>query len=164
MATEPLITAANLRDALSLPTYLALFDDELTGSVTVVDASAGVALVLRRAHIRCISWLGTNYNKLPRVTDTEVPDLLIDAELNFAVALAYDRHPEYTRSTGCEPNRKSAFDQAETCMMRIQEAILRLDVDAPSMGAPLNVGGIVTDGGQRVFLGSTNGASNGGDF
>jgi hypothetical protein len=48
-------------------------------------------------------------------------------------------------------------------MMRIQEAILKL-VDSPSMAEPLNVGGLVIDGGQRVFLDGSTGQRNSGDF
>jgi hypothetical protein len=158
-----LITAADLRNALGTATYMALFDDEQTGSITEVDASANVLLVLRRAHVRCISWLGTNYAKIPKSTDSDVSDLLVDAELNYAMGLAYDRHPEYVRAYGADPQRKNAWDQAELTMMRIQEAILKL-VDSPSMAEPLNVGGLVIDSGQRIFLDSADGQRNSGDF
>jgi hypothetical protein len=158
-----LITAADLRNALGAATYMALFDEETTGSISDVDASAAVLMVLRRAHIRCISWLGTNYAKIPKSTDNDISDLLIDAELNYAIGLAYDRHPEYVRAYGADPQRKNAYDLAELTMMRIQEAILKL-VDSPSMAEPLNVGGLVIDGGQRVFLDSSNGQRNSGDF
>lgn len=163
MALAPLITAEQLRLSLTTPTYMALFDEEQTGSVPTVDASATVALVRRRAHIRCVSWLGLNYKRIPLVTDTEVPDLLVDAELNYAVGISLDMHPEYVRAYGEEPRRKGAFDQAELCMQRVQEAVLQF-VDAPSAGEPENVGGVVVDSGQRVFLGSTNGALNSGDY
>lgn len=163
MALAPLITANLLRLALTTTTYMALFDELQLGDVGSVDASASVTLVLRRAHVRCVSWLGLNYKKIPLVTDAEVPDLLVDAELNYAVGIAFDMHPEYVRQYGEDPRRKSAFDQAELCMQRVQEAILQF-VDAPSVGEPENVGGVVTDSGQRVFLGSTNGALNSGDY
>lgn len=161
--STPLITAADLRNALSVPTYMALLDDEQCGSYIEVDASAVVALLLRRAHIRCVSWLGANYSKIPASTDNDVSDLLIDAELNYAMGMAFDRHPEYVRAYGEEPKRKAAYDQAELTMMRIQEAVLKM-VDSPSMAEPLNVGGLVVDGGQRVFLIGSDGTNNGGDF
>lgn len=163
MALEPFVTPQMLRDTLSPATYMALFDDEQTGSISDVDESAPVLLLLRRAHIRVVSWLGHNYTKLPLVTDTDVSDLLIDAELNYAVGMAYDRHPEYTRSYGEEPKRKAAWDQAELTMMRVQEAILRLP-DAPSMGQPANVGGIVYESGPRTLTDSIDGTFNGGDL
>jgi hypothetical protein len=161
--STPLITAADLRNALSTPTYMALFDDEQCGSYIEVDASAPVLLTLRRAHIRCISWLGTNYTKIPASTDSYVSDLLVDAELNYAIGIAFDRHPEYVRAYGEEPKRRAAFDQAELTMTRIQEATLKM-VDSPTMEEPLNVGGLVVDNGQRMFLRAADGTNNGGDF
>jgi hypothetical protein len=118
---------------------------------------------LRRAHIKCITWLGANYTKIPDGTDSHISDLLVDAELNYAIALAYDRHPEYVRAYGEEPKRKAAWDQAELTMMRVQEAVLKF-VDLPDMEEPRNVGGVVVDGGQRVFLKASDGTNNGGDF
>lgn len=161
--TTPLITAADLRNALSPSTYMALFDDDQTGSIVTVDASGPVQLVLRRAHIKCVTWLGANYEKIPDGTDTHVSFLLVDAELNYAIGMAYDRHPEYVRAYGEDAKRKAAWDQAELTMMRIQEAVLKF-VDLPDMEEPRNVGGLVVDGGQRVFLTSSTGINNGGDF
>lgn len=152
-----------LRHALTLTTFMALFDEDQIGVVEDVYTQPGVLLALRRAHIRCVSWLGANYRKIPLVTDTDVSDLLIDAELNYAIGIAFDMHPEYIRQYGEDPRRKAAYDQAELTMLRIQEAILKL-VDSPSMGEPQNIGGIVVDSGQHVMLGTTNGASNSGDF
>jgi hypothetical protein len=161
--STPLVTAEMLRNALSRDTYLALYDDEQCGSYVSVDASAPVALTLRRAHIRCISWLGANYSKIPASTDNDVPDLLIDAELNYAIGMSYDRHPEYVRQYGEDPKRKAAWDQAELTMMRVQEAVLKF-VETPSMAEPENVGGVVIDGGRRAFLDGIDGTNNSGDF
>jgi hypothetical protein len=164
MALDPLITGEDLRLALSKATFLALFDDELTGEVEVVESSPEVAQVLRRAHIRTVSWLGANYNKVPLVTDTDVSELLKDAELNYAIGMSYDRHPEYVRQYGEDVKRKAAYEQAELCMMRVQEATLRL-VDSPSMAEPENVGAVIVDSGQRQFLGvDSSGALNSGAF
>jgi hypothetical protein len=163
MALAPLITATMLRYGLSTATYMALYDEEQLGVQDEVDVSGPVLLTLTRAHIRCVSWLGANYNKIPLVTDPDVSELLKDAELNYAIGISYDMHPEYVRAYGEEPKRKAAYDQAELTMMRIQEAILKL-VDSASMAEPTNVGGIVVDSGQRMFLGTTNGIMNSGDF
>lgn len=163
MALDPLITAKDLRDAMSTQTYLALLDDDMIGDVPTVDASGPVTLLLANAHIHCVSWLGANYSKIPRVTDIDVSQLLKSAELNYAIGMAYDRHPEYVRQYGEDHKRKSAYDRAEITMMRIQEACLKL-VDSPSMAEPQNVGGVVVDYGQRVFLGGANGVLNSGDF
>lgn len=159
----PYIAASDLRAALSPAVYMAIFDDEQTGSIADVDASNAVALVLARAHSRVVSWLGHTYTKLPLATDSEVPYLLKDAELNYAIGMSFDRHPEYVRAYGADPQRKNAWDQAELTMNRVQEAILRF-VDAPSVGKPVNVGGIVFDSGPRTLTDSLDGTYNGGDF
>lgn len=163
MALAPLITGEDLRIALSKATFLALYDDEQTGDMETIETSAEVGQTLRRAHIRTVAWLGNNYNKVPLVTDTDVSELLKDAELNYAIGISYDRHPEYVRQYGEDVKRKAAYDQAELCMQRVQEAVLRL-VDSPSMAEPENVGAVIVDSGQRTFLGTTNGVVNSGDF
>lgn len=163
MALDPLITAAQLRTALTRPTYMALFDEDQSGIEAAVDASDGVALCLRRSHALCISFLGVNYSKIPLVTDADVPDLLVHAELCYATGMAFDLHPEYVRQYGEDPRRKAAYDQAEKIMFRVQEAVLQF-VDSASMKEPENVGGIVVNEGQKVFLGTTSGALNSGDF
>jgi hypothetical protein len=162
-ALTPFITAALLRTALSPSTYIAIFDDDNGGDIAVVDASSQVALCIKRAHVRVVSRLGMLYNKIPDGTDSEISDLLVDAELNYAVGISFDRHPEYVRTFGESDRRKAAFDQADGTMEMIQAAILAI-VDAPPEPTPRNVGGVITDGGQRVFLDSNDGCRNSGDF
>jgi len=48
-------------------------------------------------------------------------------------------------------------------MERIQQSLLKF-ADAPSMPEPANIGGLVIDGGQRVFLDGSTGQRNSGDF
>jgi hypothetical protein len=159
----PYITPVELRDALSPATYMAIFDDEQCGSTITVDASTAVALVLARAHSRVVSWLGSNYSRIPLVTDAGIPLLLKDAELNYAIGMSYDRHPEYVRAYGCDPQRKSAWDMAELTMERIQAAVLRLE-DGTPVAKPKNIGGIVWESGPRTLTDSLDGTYNGGDF
>jgi len=123
-ALTPFITAALLRTALSPSTYIAIFDDDNGGDIAVVDASSQVALCIKRAHVRVVSRLGMLYNKIPDGTDSEISDLLVDAELNYAVGISFDRHPEYVRTFGESDRRKAAFDQADGTMEMIQAAIL----------------------------------------
>lgn len=162
-ALTPFITASLLRTALSPTTYTAIFDDDNAGDLDAIDASEQVALCIKRAHVRVVSRLGILYNKIPDGTDTQISDLLVDAELNYAVGIAFDRHPEYVRTYGESDRRKAAFDQADATMEMIQSSILSI-VDAPPEVKPANVGGIITDGGQRVFLDSADGCRNSGDF
>jgi hypothetical protein len=142
---------------------MSIYDDEQTGSIVTVDASTAVLLTLARAHSRVVSWLGHTYTKVPLVTDTDVPFLLKDAELNYAIGMSYDRHPEFVRAYGADPQRKNAYDQAELTMTRVQQAILRF-VDSPTIAAPANAGGIVYDSGPRTLTDSLDGTYNGGDL
>lgn len=168
MASQPLITAAQLRTKLGYNTYMALYDEDdsgqPSGNVQQVDASAAVALTLRLAHVRVVSRLATIYpNKVPDGTDTAIDDLLVDAELNYAVGMSYDRHPEYVNRFGWDPVRKGAYQVADDIMSAVQDAVMRL-VQAPPEPKPANVGGVVVDGGQRVFLAGIDGTHNSGDW
>jgi hypothetical protein len=163
MALQPLITAAELRTELTLATYMALFDEEQVGDIPTVDASPGVLMVLGDAHVLTIAWLPANYEHLPVASDPDVSQLLKYAERQYAKVLAYEKHDEYVRATGSEKKITSAFTRAEATMKRVQQAILRMP-DSESMGKPENIGGIVTNDDQRVFLGSTGGRRNSGDF
>lgn len=165
MATTPLVTAAMLRASLSLATYMALFDDEQLGITTDVDNSLAVTLILRRAHTRVNSRLATIYSKrpLPSGTDSAIDDLLLDAELNYACGMAFDRHPEYVRNYGEDSRRKAYYDQAEAVMENIQAALMRI-VEAPPEEPPKNVGGIIYAITQRVMSPDADGTLNSGDF
>ena len=160
----PLITAQNLVDALSLPTYMALFDDANTGNRSTVDASTGVALVLSRSHVQVESWLPDIFKTMP--TSTPVPSqLLVDAELQFAVIYSYRRHPEYVKTYGAEPNG-SLWKEALAFMYRIQAGTQLIPPDDnPPETAPENVGGSTIADGPRIAITSNDGSTpNTGDW
>jgi hypothetical protein len=159
----PFVTPANLRDVLGPTEYIAIFDDAGSGNLATIDASGAVGLCIRRAHTRVMARVGSIYKTLPDGADPQIPDLLFDAELNYAIGIAYDRRAEYTRAYGKEPARKAALDQAEMAMEQLQAAITRI-VDAPPQASPENVGGVVFDSAQRVFAQSPDGTNNSGDF
>lgn len=163
-AATPLITAADLRNALGPQLYLAVFDDENVGDTDIVDTSGQVKLVLRRAHMRTVSWLPAIYaGKLPDGTDAEISDLLIDAELLYAQGLAIERHPEYVKQYGETGRLKSWREQADSIMKDVLEATRRI-ADVPPEPKPANVGGIVVNNGPRVVVDNPDGSSNSGDF
>jgi hypothetical protein len=87
-----------------------------------------------------------------------IPSLLEDAELCYCEGLAYDRHPEYSRTYG-----RPKFAEGDELMERVQTGLLRI-ADNPPEATPGNIGGVIVDDGQRMFLGSTNGSLNSGDF
>lgn len=154
MAIEPLITAEHLRSALGRATYMALFDDvydgDPSGDVTKVDASADVQLVLMRAHACVVSRLPVIYSKIPDGSDAQVSVLLQHAELLYAEALSYDRHPEYVNRFGLEPVRDGKFKAGEKTMAMIQETILSIvPNDAPPEEVPRDVTGVVVSGTRR---------------
>lgn len=158
----PLITADNLADALNPTTFMAIFDDSNTGDLATVKASAPVTLTLKRAHAKCIAWLGDTYATIPDGADSQIPGLLVDAELDYAQALAWQRHPEYVRTFG-ESERLNAFKRAEATMQKVQEATLRI-VDSSAQAKPQNVGAIIVSGVPRTIIDNEDGTRNGGDF
>lgn len=162
---NPYITPADLVDRLNPTTFLAIYDDDSTNSVATVSSSNVVKQVIRLAHSRVFSRLPNLYKTPPNVdpNTVAVPDLLYDAELAYAVALSLQRHPEYVRTFGENQKVKQAFEQAEDIMRLLQDDTLRI-ADLPPAPSPLNVGGIITDNGQRVFIDSADGTRNGGDF
>jgi hypothetical protein len=158
------VSASELRDVLSLATYMAIFDDGNTGVTATVDASSAVALVLSRAHAEVISYLLTIYGTLPAELPSAVPVLLKSAELDYAVAFSFERHPEYVRTYG-EAKRAERWERAERKMERIASTIQRIaPSDNPPEPTPRTSGGIVLDDARRFITTSSDGTWNGGDF
>lgn len=148
----PLITADDLCDLLSTSTFMQIFDDDPaggSGNVAAVKRSRVVQLILAQAHARCVSWLPSIYTKIPDGTDCQTPELLRGAELEYARAMAWERHREYARASGVDV--KDMFQRADEIMERIQESTLRI-VDTPPEPEPENVGGIVRNSGPKVFV------------
>jgi len=162
--TTPRIDAPGLRAALSPPTYMAIFDDDNTGNVSTVDASAQVAQILARAHVTVDSFLVGIYQTMPADLPSPVSELLVDAELAFAIVYAYRRHPEYVKTYGAEasgPLYKEALEKME----RIQAGTQQIPPDDnPPANEPGNVGGFTTDNGNRIISDNADGTTNSGDF
>ena len=160
----PLITAQDLVDALSLPTYMAIFDDANTGNQTTVNASTQVATCLARAHATTTSFLPAIY-ATPPTTTPAVSQLLRDAELQFAVVYAYRRHPEYVKTYGAEAGG-SLWKEALETMERIQAGAQRVPSDDnPPEPKPENIGGSTAYDGPRIAITSIDGVTpNTGDW
>lgn len=149
------VTPTDLRTALSLKTYIAIFDDATTGTVSEAIAPAagydvGVAQVLRRAHAEVISWIFPITNTDPNSATQS--DLLFSAELDFAVAFAFERHPAYVRAFG-EVERASRMKRAADKMQRIQEGLQRYSAVGTAAPAviPTPAGGFVGSDAVHVF-------------
>lgn len=152
------ITASDLAAALGAQVYMQIFDDASTGDIPTVDASAQVELVIERAHSEVLSYVPAIYESLP----TSIPTLLKSAELDYAVALSLERHPEYVRAYG-EEAREKRWMRAEKKMGRIVQSIQQITDGAPA-GRPGNVGGVIRDTAPRVMVDGPDGTHNGGDF
>jgi hypothetical protein len=147
------IFQADLENALSVPTVLAIFDD---GSGTV-NASA-INAVIDRAEAEVDSYLPSNY---PAGTPAPSDRLLKHAALEFAVCFSMEKHPEYVRNFGEEPRTNPRYTRARQLMQRIVDGVQRLP-DTPTK--PRNVGGVVYSAGPRTIIDNIDGSSNLGDF
>jgi hypothetical protein len=146
MAFVPFVTAQMLCDTLSQTTYMAIFDDTNSNLRATVDASTPVVLLLNRAHALTISWLPGIYKTLPAEPPATAPYLLVSAELDMAVCLAYRRHPEFVRTYSAEPGGKLVQEWVEM-MKRVQIAEQEIAPnDNPPEAKPENTGGKVESG------------------
>lgn len=154
------ITGTDLQAALSPATYLAVFDDSNVGTVN----TSAVALVIERAHAEVASYLPRITRTYPGAIPSAVQSLLRAAELEYAMAFAFERHPEYVRSFGEGP-RLDMFKRAQARMEAIATGaqFATGDAVAPLNPAPVT-GGIVVVSGPRMLVDSLDGTSNGGDF
>lgn len=155
MAASTYCTVQDLVDTLSVATFMALFDDEPLGDLAAVMGAPAVSLCMRRAHSQVASRLTGIYGIAPaeQPNDAQVPDLLRDAELAFAVVYAYRRHPEYVRTYGAGPNG-DLWEEALDAVNRIKAAVNMIPKnDNPPETRPRNVGGLVVSAGPRMTLG-----------
>lgn len=161
MPTPPTayITADDLLAALGSAAFLAIFDDDNTNDLAAVKGTTQVALVVERAHAEVLSYVPRAYDDLP----SGIPTLLKSAELDYAVALSFERHPEYVRTFG-EEKRLERWNRAERKMERIADAAQILTDNAPA-ASPATEGGVVVDpNDNRLIISSADGTNNAGDF
>ncbi len=155
-------TQDDLESALNPATFVQIFDDGNNGFVE--EDNPGVQLVLMRAHAEVLSYLPRIYGTMPAELPDTVSILLKSAELDYATALSYERHPEYVRSFG-EEKRSARWQRAEKKMERIAIAIQRIAPnDTPPETAPRNVGGVVYNRGATMICDGSDGSFRGGDF
>lgn len=159
--TAPVIYASenDLRNALSPATVIALFDDENAGT-----AEAGaLKAVLDRASRWVDSYLARVYVGPFPVTQTPVPATIKLATLEFAIAFAFERHPEYVHTYGEQYRASSRFKRGTEIMDRLCQGQQEIP-DWSLQPKPRNVGGIITSEGPRTIIDSVDGTYNGGDF
>ena len=157
-----LLSMQDLVDAINPTTFLAIFDDGNTGILATAMASTAAVLTLRRAHAKVISYLVPIYapGVIPAILPDQVSDLLVDAALGFATALAYERHPDYVRSFG-EEKRAERKLEADKTMRNIVSGLQRpAEIATP----PVNAGGVTYNIEPRLTGNETGIAPNLGDF
>lgn len=169
--TQPaaFFTIQELVSALGENTYFQLFDDFQKRDRNLVDVSLEVTLVVKRATAQVLSYLPIAYGDtipamVPASAETEISNLLKDSALRFAMAMAYQRKPEWAKTHGFTPYLAggSVEKGAESQMLRIQAAIQRIHAaDKPVESKPRNVSGASYDGGPKITIAST--VSNGND-
>lgn len=153
----------DLIDVMSEETFMAVFDDQGSGSLDTVKASTQVATVVRNAHAFVRSWLGPVYgSSLPadNTTPTTMSDLVRCASLEVAQCYAYRRRPEFVKTYGAFPGGpmwKGAIEMLE----RIQAGTQRIPAnDHPPVDPPPNVGGELGEDGNKAFVNTSTAADN----
>jgi hypothetical protein len=145
------ISAQELRLSLGPVTYMAIFDDDRTKNVAIVDASDQVALALSDSFAIVASFMPSIYDALPVEGDTS-PVLLRAAQLLFAKYWSYQRHPEYVKTYGAEPGGK-LWTLGVELMKRIQAAEQQIpSTDNPPQQYTGNDGGIVYDDSPKISV------------
>lgn len=162
--TGGVVSAVELRLALTSTTFMAIFDDGKSKDPAVVEVSDQVSLILELSWAQCSSFLPPIYQSDPAELPDRVSTLLKLAQLTFGRALSYQRHPEYVKTFGAEPGGK-LWTIAENIMKNIQAGVQRIPPkDAPPDPTPYNVAGPVADDGKRMIVTSPDGTDNMGDW
>lgn len=148
-----LIGKENLIAAISLPTVIAIYDDNRDG----VEDDERIDEQIQRAEAEVQSYIIGHYDG----GDTLIDELLKSAAIDFLIAYSYRRHSEYARTYGKEASE--AWAAGEKRMERVKAGIQRPpQADAEKRSA--TVGGVILERGPRMFNPSADGTHNGGDF
>lgn len=152
----------DLRAAIWPGMFIQLFDDAGTG--TVSNGSASVLQVLALAHAEVISYLPRAYDVTPNELPSAVSQLLVSAELDFAIAYAFRRRPELAARLG-DTFIRDTFARATKKMENVANSVQQIAAnDNPPASSPGTRGGIITDNSHRVLIDNSDGTSNSGDF
>lgn len=150
----------DISNAVGYPTLLACTDDDNTGAVN----QTALAAIIDRGEQETLSWLIPEFGPAP-INAIVLAQLVADpllkyAALDYVVAFLYDRRPEYVRANR-QDDSAMRLKAAKERMERILDARQR-PVTAPT--PPANVGGVVVDNANRIYVDSPDGSSNSGDY
>lgn len=152
------LSQTDLEGAMSVATVAAIFDDQNTGTLN----TAAMNAVIDRGEQEVLSWLVDEFGPtLPTSAQLATDNFLKYAALEYAVAFAFDRHPEYVRANGKE--RGDRFTRADARMQRILDGRQR-PPELQATKAPANVGGVSVDNAARVYVDDSQGNVNAGDY
>lgn len=152
------LNQTDLENAINVQTVLAIFDDAGTGTINQV----ALTDCLSRASAMVDSYLARVYRGPFPITQTPFPAMIKIAAIDFAVAYAFERHPEYVRSYG-EEKRQERWARARDMMERICDGLQEMP-DYTAQPKQANLGGIVYSAGPRTIIDNFDGTANGGDF
>lgn len=151
----------DIENALTPSVVLALFDDGNTGSVN----GTAIAACIDTGEQEVLSWLIDEYGPAPLSAAVQA-QLAADPALKYAAldyvkAVCFDRHPEYPQGATDAKERKWRYERADARMERYLSGKQR----PPTVATPpANVGGAYVDNGNRIYVDSSDGTSNSGDY
>lgn len=153
------LTQGDLENAMTIASVAAIFDDSNSGVLNEV----AIASIISRAEGQVLSWMVAELGPAPFSDEVRTElggdPMLKDAALQYAVIYSWDRDPAYVRANGKE--RVDRMAQAVALMQRILDARQR----PPTVATPpANVGGVVVDGANRIYVDSPDGSTNSGDY
>jgi hypothetical protein len=151
------VTHAEVQAAMSPQTFIGVFDDDLDGEADDVPIDE----MIERASSRTDGWLAAIYNGPWPITQTPVPGLVRELTLQYVLAMAYERRPDFARQLGGDD--KDRWARADELGKRLEAAVLRI-TDLEGQAKPANVGGVVVDNASRIIVDDPDGTSNSGDF
>ena len=152
-------TQQDLEWNLSPSTVQALFDDNREGQVS----SEAIIGVLVRARDWVDSFLARVYLGPFPVIQTPVPGSIKNCTVEFAIAFAFERHPEYVHTYGEAYRSITRFKRACEMAERLCNGMQEIP-DWILQPKPRNIGGIITYSGPRTIVDNPDGSRNGGDF
>ena len=155
----PYIAQSDLENALSPQTVAALYDDQNVGSAY----APAITAVLTRASTMVDSYLARVFQGPFPVPQLPVPQAIVDATLEFAIVMSFERHPDYVRTFGEEQRSGSRWKRAIDLMERICDGLQEIP-DWNLQPKAGNIGGVIYSAGPRTIVDNTDGTSNTGDF
>lgn len=153
------LTRGTLENRMTIATVAAIFDDSNSENLN----TNAINEVIESAEAQVLSWLVAELGPAP-FSDTVIGQLkrdalLRDAAVQYAIIYSYDRDQAYVRANGKE--RIDRMKQVNDLMERILDARQR---PPTVVTPPANVGGVVVDNANRLYVDSADGTSNAGDF